>query len=465
MAREIALAVADAGGRTFFVGGMVRDRICGRETKDIDIEIHGITPQKLREILETLGNVTSMGLSFGILGLQHYDIDIAMPRCEHATGRGHKDFEVYVDPFLGLEKAAKRRDFTMNALMEDVLTGEILDFFGGQEDMRRGVLRHVNDMTFQEDPLRVLRGAQFAARFGYEIADETVALAKSMDLTALPKERIFGEMVKAFEKAERPSIFFEQLWRMDQLHDWFPEVEALRGVPQDPIHHPEGDVWVHTMMVLDEAAKLRDKTKDPVAFMSAALVHDFGKVAATKAEPSVPGTLSPELSSPGTSVPGTENTPVRIHSYQHEIAGLIPAKAFIQRLSLEKDLLKYCLNMTLMHMRPLTCFQGRASQKSTAHMFDESICPDELVLLAKADWLGRKDPPGFEEAEQFLKDRLASYYEIMDRPYVRGRDLVEAGAEPGPEFGDALDYAHKMRLAGVGKEDALKQTLAYLRKK
>ena len=128
MARRIAEKVAEAGGRTYYVGGMVRDRLCGRESKDVDIEIHGITPEMLRSILSTLGNVTSMGASFGILGLQHYDIDIAMPRKEHATGRGHKDFEVFVDPFLGPEKAALRRDFTMNALMEDVLTGEVLYF-------------------------------------------------------------------------------------------------------------------------------------------------------------------------------------------------------------------------------------------------------------------------------------------------------------------------------------------------
>lgn len=481
MARRIAEKVAEAGGRSYFVGGMVRDRLSGRESKDVDIEIHGITPDTLRGILQSLGNVTSMGASFGILGLQHYDIDIAMPRKEHATGRGHKDFEVFVDPFLGPEKAALRRDFTMNAMMEDVLTGEVLDFFGGQEDMKKGILRHVNDRTFAEDPLRVLRAAQFAARFGYQVADETVALARTMDLTVLARERIYGELEKAFNKAEKPSIFFEQLRRMDQLHDWFPELEALQGVPQDPVNHPEGDVWTHTMMVLDAAAAIlkggggaeaqqaepgsnnaaaailqgsgSGETQTPqeqqarkvqVAnrpyFLMAALVHDLGKAVTT-----------------------TVGEDGRIHAYQHETKGLPLVKAFVRRLSTETHLLRYALNMTELHMRPNMCYRDHSSNKATMHLFDESICPEELVLLAKADWMGRKDPASCEEAQQFLRERLAQYREIMSRPSVQGRDLVEAGIAPGPHFKKALEYAHKLHLAGVEKESALAQTLAFLR--
>ena len=483
MARRIAEKVAEAGGRSYFVGGMVRDRLSGRESKDVDIEIHGITPEALREILQSLGNVTSMGASFGILGLQHYDIDIAMPRKEHATGRGHKDFEVFVDPFLGPEKAALRRDFTMNAMMEDVLTGEVLDFFGGQEDMKKGILRHVNDRTFAEDPLRVLRAAQFAARFGYQVADETVALARTMDLTVLARERIYGELEKAFNKAEKPSIFFEQLRRMDQLHDWFPELEALQGVPQDPVNHPEGDVWIHTMMVLDAAAAILqggggaaeqkagpggdnaveqepvpdadsgvvqqampgvDSGEAQVAnrpyFLMAALVHDLGKAITT-----------------------TVGKDGRIHAYQHETKGLPLVKAFVRRLSTETHLLRYALNMTELHMRPNMCYRDHSSNKATMHLFDESICPEELVLLAKADWMGRKDPDACDEAQQFLWERLAQYRDIMARPTVQGRDLVEAGIAPGPHFKKALEYAHKLHLAGVEKESALAQTLAFLR--
>ena len=439
MAYRIAQAVDAAGGRTFYVGGMVRDHLLGRENKDIDIEVHGILPETLRDILGKLGNVTTMGASFGILGLQHYDIDIAMPRRENATGRGHKDFEIFVDPFLGPEKAALRRDFTMNALMEDVLTGEILDFFGGREDMRQSLIRHVDDRTFAEDPLRVLRGAQFAARFGYQIADETIAISKEMDLTALPKERVFGELEKALMKAEKPSVFFEQMRRMEQLDDWFPEIRDLIGLPQNPEHHPEGDVWMHTMMVLDQAALLREQAKEPLWFMMAALVHDAGKARVTEIRSG------------------------KVTAYGHEKAGVPVAEAFLGRLSAETRLQRYVLNMTLMHMRPNRAWKDHSGEKTLMHMFDESICPEDLILLSKADRLGRVDPPDYSETEAYLRAALDRYYELMARPFVQGRDLAEAGIRPGPVYKDALELAHKLRLAGVEKEEALRQTLGYLR--
>ena len=440
MARQIAGKVASKGGRTFFVGGLVRDRLLGRENKDIDIEVHGITPDELWQLLSELGTVTSMGLSFGVLGLSHYDIDIAMPRREHATGRGHRDFAVFVDPFLGPEKAALRRDFTMNALMEDVLTGEVLDFFGGRKDMEQGVIRHVNDQTFAEDPLRVLRAAQFAARFGYRIADETVALSRTMDLKALPKERIYGELEKALMKAPQPSVFFRELQRMDQMDDWFAPLQVLTMIPQDPAHHPEKDVWTHTMMVLDEAAKLRGKAKEPDAFLLSALAHDMGKALVTER--------------------GQDG---RIHAYGHETAGAETAEQWLRKLCSAKRLISYVTNMTLMHMRPNQCWRDRSSKKVTNRMFDNSICPEDLLLLARADHFGRISPDPYDEAEAFLQDRLKYYRETMAKPFVRGRDLVEAGYEPGPDFKEALMLAHKLRLAGVRKDQMLQETIAYLK--
>lgn len=277
MAQRIAGKVAQQGGRVFYVGGLVRDKLLGRENKDVDIEVHGVTPEALEGILDSLGERTQMGASFGVYGLKHYDLDITMPRREQAAGRGHRDFAAFADPFLGTQKAAQRRDFTMNALMEDVLTGEIVDHFGGQEDLKRGIVRHVNDVSFAEDPLRVLRAARFAARFGFDLAEETLSLCARMDLTALASERIMGELEKALLKAPRPSVFFEVLRQMGQLGYWFSEVEALIGVPQEPQFHPEGDVWNHTMLVLDQAAKLREQAKDPLGLMLAALCHDLGK--------------------------------------------------------------------------------------------------------------------------------------------------------------------------------------------
>ena len=440
MARMIAEKVASEGGRAFYVGGLVRDHILGRENKDVDIEIHGITPEKLEEILETFGEVTKTGMSFGVFGLKKYEIDIAMPRKEKAVGRGHRDFEIDVDPFIGYEKAALRRDFTMNAMMEDVLTGEILDFFGGREDMKKHLIRHVNDVTYQEDALRVLRAAQFAARFQFEIADETRELSRTMSLTDLAPERIFGELHKALLKAREPSIFFEEMRHMGHLSLWFPELEALIGVPQSPVHHPEGDVWTHTMMVLDAAAELRSGASYPEGFMMSALTHDFGKAVSTAAEGQ------------------------KISAIGHEKTGVELTRQFLRRISNESKMERYVLNMVELHMKPNMLASDRAGQKSTSKMFDQSVCPGDLLLLAKADHLGKGNAEDYSPTEAFLQDRLSYFEELMSRPFVQGRDLVEAGIQPGPDFSEALAYSHKMRLAGVQKKEALAQTLSYIRK-
>lgn len=448
MARRIAEAVAHEGGRCYYVGGYVRDRLLGLDNTDIDIEVHGIPVQALEQILDRLGERLTMGASFGIMGLRHCELDIAMPRSETASGRGHKDFAVFVDPFLGTEKAARRRDFTMNALMEDVLTGEVLDFFGGQADLRRGVIRHVNDTSFVEDPLRALRACQFAARFGFAVAAETVTLSASMDLSALPGERIMGELEKALLKADRPSIFFEELRQMRQLADWFPELEALIGLPQNPAFHPEGDVWVHTMQVLDAAAELRAESRHPLWFMLAALCHDMGKVVTTEEIGGV------------------------FHAYQHEKAGLPLVRAFLGRMTRETKLLQYVLNMTELHMKPNMLVAHSSHIKSYMRMYDDSLCPEDLLLLAKADYLGRvgtsSDRAAMCEAyvhtESDLREMLVLYEERMSLPCLTGRDLVDAGFEPGPIFTEALAYAHKLQLAGRPKKEQLKHALSMLRK-
>lgn len=438
LAHALAEQVAKAGGRTFFVGGYVRDKLRGRENKDVDVEVHGIPAKKLEELLATLGEPTQMGKAFGVYGLKHCDLDIALPRQEQATGRGHRDFSVDTDPYLGIEKAARRRDFTVNALMEDVLTGKIEDPFGGRRDLEDGILRHVCRDSFPEDPLRVLRGAQFAARFGFRVAEETVALCKTMDLSALPRERVLGEVCKALEKAQRPSVFFAALRQMEQLHTWFPEVQALIGVPQDPVHHPEGDVWNHTMGVLDGAARLRGNAQNPEWFLMAALCHDFGKPATTTVE---------------------EN---RIRSIGHEEAGVPLAATFLERLGAPKEEKKYVENMVRLHMRPNALAGCNAGMKSTNKLFDESVCPEDLILLANADRIGQGKP--YVEEAAFLRARLESYRETMEKPYVMGRDLTQMGFVPDSRFSQALSFAHKLRLAGIPKEEALKQTAAYLKK-
>jgi len=439
MARQIAQLVQQHGGRAYYVGGYVRDALLRRENKDIDIEVHGISPDRLAAVLDALGERITIGESFGIYNIKGYSLDIAMPRKETLRGQGHKDFDILVDPFIGTKTAARRRDFTFNALMQDVLTGEIIDHFGGAEDLEKGILRHVSADTFGEDPLRVLRGAQFAARFGCRVAGETIALCRTMSLAHLPRERVEGELKKALLKADRPSVFFEVLRQMDQLELWFPEVKALIGVEQNPRFHAEGDVWNHTMLVLDEAAKLREQVENPFGFMLAALTHDFGKAVCTETENGV------------------------IHSYSHETLGLPLAEQFLQRITAESRLIDYVLNLVELHMKPNTLAAANSSPKATNKLFDQAIDPVALICIASADHRGRITRDAAVSYELLLHDRLEYYRNCMDRPYVTGKDLIAAGLQPAEDFKEILEYAHKLRLAGIEKESALKQTLAYAR--
>lgn len=457
LAEKIAQLAAKAGGRVYFVGGFVRDRLMTKASgtpeaedpgsADIDIEVHGLAPDVLHALLSQLGEVLQYGSSFGIYGIAGHSVDIAMPRKERATGSGHRDFEVFVDPFIGTKEAARRRDFTVNALMQDVLTGEIVDHFGGQADLTKGVLRHVDDASFAEDPLRVLRCAQFAARFQvrdvcgsphcFSVAPETIALCSRMDLSALSRERIEGELKKALLKAEKPSVFFEVLRSMDQLTFWFPEIKALTDLPQDPIFHPEGDVWTHTMEVIDRAASFRSEVSEPYRFMLLALLHDVGKEVTTEV------------------VNG------RIHAYGHETAGLPLAEAFLRRITGEEAVIRYVLNMVPLHMKPNMKAFSKSSVKSTNHMFDEAEVPKDLIYMAMSDKPVVAGTTPFEGDSGFLFERLKTYEATMAKPYVTGKDLIAAGVQPGEHMGELLAYAHKLRLAGIDKQTALKQVLNY----
>jgi len=441
MAENIAREVKKHGGTAYYVGGYVRDHLLNLENKDIDIEVHGVAAETLKEILDSLGERVSIGESFGIYALKGYNVDIALPRKEKAVGKGHRDFETFTDPMIGTFDAAKRRDFTFNAMMMDVLTGEIVDHFGGREDLKHRILRHVSTETFSEDALRVLRGAQFAARFHCSVVPETVALCKNMPLSHLSHERVWEELRKALIKAVRPSVFFWTLREMNQLSFWFPEVKNLIGVKQNPAYHAEGDVFCHTMMVLDEAAKYRDEVSDPFSFMLTALCHDFGKAVCTEV------------------IKG------KICSYNHETKGLPLIETFLKRLTNETKRIDYVLNLTEFHMRPNALASFGSSEKATNKMFDSVFCAKDLIYFAKSDHFGRITSSENEFQEDFLWKRMLVYEELMKEPYVMGRDLTEAGLKPSPFFSELLEYAHKLRLAGVKKEEALKQTLAYARKK
>ena len=436
LARALAMKVKDAGGRAMFVGGFVRDGLTGVDCKDIDVEVYGVEPRELRAILAELGEVVEKGASFGVYGLAHSNIDVAMPRKERRVGDRHTDFDVSVDPQLSFEAASMRRDFTINAMMRDVLTGELVDLWGGEADLKARRIRHVNDKTFPEDALRVFRAAQFAARLEAAIAPETVKLCASMDVTRLSVERVFDELCKALLKAKKPSVFFRALREMGHLEEYFPEVAACIGVQQNPAYHPEGDVFEHTMLVLDCAAELRERARWPLGFMVAALVHDLGKPICT------------EVQADG-----------KITSYGHEVKGLPVCEAQLRRLTNQGKLIEYAKNMMWLHMRPNVLAHCRSKKKKTRQLFDLSVCPEDLILLSRADASGKLDAPYDEGNEAFLRERLEDYRALMARPMVTGKDLLAAGFKPGPEMGKWLERARQLQFAGLDQKRALRQVV------
>ena len=442
LAKQIAEKAAALGGRVYYVGGLVRDSILhGQDAGgDVDIEVHGIQPQELWNIISGVGTPLQYGSSFGVYGIAGSDIDIAIPRKEHATGRGHRDFEIFVDPHIGPVNAARRRDFTVNALMQDVLTGEILDPYGGLKDIKARVLRCVDPESFVEDPLRVLRCARFAAALNFTVDPDTVKLCSTMDISTLTRERVEGELRKVLTGTEKPSVFFRVLRQMDQLETWFAELKQLIGLEQDPQYHPEGDVWTHTMDVLDRAAAMQGKAEQPYAFMLLALTHDFGKIVST------------------------EFVNGRIHAYGHETAGLPIIEGFLRRFTEETSVISYVLNMAELHMKPNMMAFNKSAVKNTNKLFDSAASAPDLILMAMADHPVISGDTPFSGDEGFLAERLEIYRQTMAKPYVMGRDLIEAGLKPGEDFGKLLEYAHKLRLAGIDKETALKQVLAMARK-
>ena len=280
---SLARVIHDEGGRALLVGGCVRDRVMSKPAKDWDLEVYGVESARLREILERFGPVNTVGEAFTVYKLRRH-LDVSIPRRERKSGKGHRAFVIEGEPAMSIEEATRRRDFTINAILLDPITGELIDPFDGQKDIELRILRAVSPDTFGEDSLRVLRAAQFASRLGFDIEPETVALCKSIDLSDLPAERIWGEIEKLLMQSELPSVGLSWLRDLGVIEKLFPEIACLISVPQDPVWHPEGDVFVHTQLVIDRAHEVLTDLDYPqqVTVMLAALAHDFGKPSTTE---------------------------------------------------------------------------------------------------------------------------------------------------------------------------------------
>src|SRR5688572_11413405 len=310
----VAEAIRAAGGRALVVGGWVRDRLLGRESKDLDIEVFGLPGDVLRDVLGRLGRVEPVGNSFPVFklaGIGDSVIDVSLPRRESKAGRGHRGFVVEGDPTMSIADAARRRDFTINAIAWDPLTGAYEDPFDGRADLTRRMLRAVDPVTFGDDSLRVLRAVQFAARFEFALDEDTAAVCRRISLDDLPAERIWGEIEKLLLQARRPTIGMKLALELGVVDRVLPELRPIVGCPQDPEWHPEGDVWVHTLMVMDEARAANEDLDRPrlTAVMLGALCHDLGKPATTAM------------------IDG------RLRSPNHEQAGVAPTLSLLDRLN------------------------------------------------------------------------------------------------------------------------------------
>jgi tRNA nucleotidyltransferase (CCA-adding enzyme) len=445
----LARAVRAEGGRALMVGGCVRDCLMGIRPKDWDVEVYDLEPARLRELLERFGRINVVGESFTVYKIGDH-LDVSLPRRERKSGRGHRGFIIEGDPAMSIEEAARRRDFTINAILEDPLTGDIIDPFQGRQDIQSRTLRAVSRETFAEDSLRVLRAAQFAARFDFDIEPATIELCRAIDLTDLPRERIWGEMEKLLLRARRPSIGLKWLYALGAVDQLFPEIKALVGVPQDQEWHPEGTVDVHTMLVVDRAQELLEDLPYPkqVTVMLAALCHDFGKPATT------------------------EFIDGRWRSRGHEEAGVSPTESFLERLNIHTldnyDVRAQVIALVRDHLKPGEFYRTRDEIGDGAFRRLARKCELELLYrVARADSLGRnaewvpREKWYDAQAQEWFIER-ARELEVHERPpapLLMGRHLLEMGLKPSPLMGQITKAVYEMQLDGrVPDLEAAKET-------
>ena len=426
--------IIQSGGRPILVGGCIRDHILGLSVKDFDIEVFSMeSSSKLLTILQQFGIVNEVGQHFSVLKMymDDYEFDFSLPRRDSKIGVGHKAFIVSVDPEMTFKDASYRRDFTINSMGFDIKENKFLDPYGGLVDLDSKILRHVSD-AFIEDPLRVLRGVQFLARFKLSIASETKTLFSQVNISSLPSERIFEEFKKLLLKASNPSLGF-QLMRKCDILDNFPELQTLIGVPQNEKWHPEGDVWDHTLLVVDEMSKLlTGHGEEDLILMLAALCHDFGKPLSTTFQER------------------------RWRSIGHSELGVFPTQCFLYRLTSQKKIINIVTLLVKEHLLPGLLYQA----DKTTGVSDGAIrrlclrVPVNLLLkLAKADHFGRTTKDAINKSfvsGDWLHDRIKKL-DLVDKrpiPLLKGRHLLELGVKPGPKMGDILKNAYDLQLDG-----------------
>ena len=447
------------------VGGLVRDVVAGAPTsKDLDLEVYGVSMDSLIDALKTAygdEKVLVEGESFQAikLSLEGQLVDVTIPRRDSKSGVGHKGFVVEGDPSMTLVEAARRRDFTINGFAADPFTGEIFDPYDGCRDLIHGVLRVIDTDTFGDDPLRVYRGVQFAARMNLSIEPDTQALMREMVdsgmLSTLPRSRVTEEMHKLLVKAETPSRGLNIMRELGIIEKHWPELHGLIGVPQDPEWHPEGDVWTHTLLVVDAARRLVAMSptsciteQEVQEVMWAALAHDLGKRETTAF------------------------TEGRYRAHGHEAAGVEPAAQLLERIELHSASKRFVLSCVERHLSPSVLFhayeKGALAEKGYANAVrkllrdvgEEKI--DLFLVVCEADHRGRTTAsatePVFRPAEAFRQIAQDYCCAVEARQLlITGKDLLELGLEPGKLFGQLQRQVEQARDDGLvtTKDEAL----------
>ena len=453
LALTLARRFQEEGGRALIVGGFVRDEVLRMNghsvsTKDVDLEVYGLAPESIGGILDSFGKVVTVGESFLVWKIGA--LDVSIPRRDSKAGPGHTGFHIDGDPNMSVAEATRRRDLTINALALDPITEEIIDHWGGREDVRRKLLRATDPVLFGDDPLRVLRMAQFAGRFGFAIEPRTMSVARKLPLDELAAERIGEEWKKLLLRAEKPSVGLEAMRAAGAIGKLHPELFALIDTPQDPKWHPEGDVWVHTGLVIDAAAEIvRCEGYDEdtaLLIMFAALCHDLGK--------------------PDT----TAFIDGRWRSRAHSEAGEAPTRSFLTTLAVSSDLTEGVVKLVREHLWPTLNFDreisiltaGDGAVRRLALRLHPVTIP-ALLAVAEADRRGRTNVDTSFPEGPALRERAAAIQVESERPrpLLLGRHLIAMGLSPGPEFAAILTPVFEAQLDG--QVQTLDQAIAIAR--
>lgn len=471
----------DTDPRALIVGGFARDALLGLKPKDIDLEVYGVSPERLQSVLEQLfpGQLNEVGKSFGIIKIamgEGLEFDVSIPRRESKSGERHRDFYIQSDPGMTIEEAARRRDFSMNSISADPLTGEFFDPFGGIQDLENRMLRVTDEERFQDDPLRVLRAVQFAARMELVVEPHSLAFMQAMvergDLDHLTAERVTEELKKLLLKAEKPSTGFELARTLGIVEKYWPELHALIGVPQEPEWHPEGDVWIHSMMVVDEAATIIRRKEDAPGFRRWITAEDNAQREKEKTQVML-GALCHDLGKASTTQRMEKDGVMRIRSLGHEEAGDAPTRSFCGRLKFSKDEVEAAVAIAREHLKPFLFAKqledGKVDQATYTNMVRKllkRIHPtpwNVLVAASESDSRGRT-VPGCKTKPYASGDTLRQTvlaYKLDAEPtkkLLEGRDLIKMFAmKPGPEIGKWQKAVEEARDAGEikTKEEAL----------